>query len=129
MKKFFVFSFLLLISSLVSNIYAEAFKFRASAIAYQITDDYGNWKKWSDWQNSSALIVYNGNDNRYTIYEKDTKNFDIISPMEKDGADWICRCIDQYGEQCTIRTHEEGEQLQIYIEFVNFKMVFNVRVI
>ena len=124
MKKLFVFSFLLLISSLVSNTYAEAFKFRASAIAYQITDDYGNWKKWSDWQNSSALIVYN--DDRFKIYDDDfTLIFDTVS--FENGDDLKYHCIDEEGKKCTIRVHKEGEDFQLYIEYTDTKIVYSVR--
>lgn len=124
MKKFFVFSFLLLISSLVSNIHAEALKLRASAMAYQITDDYGNWKKWSDWQNSSALIVYN--DDRFKIYDDDiTLIFDTVS--FENGDDLKYHCIDEEGKQCTIRVHKEGEDFQLYIETNNTKIVYSVR--
>ena len=83
MKKFFVFSFLLLISSLVSNIHAEATKLKASAISFKLTDDYGNWKKWTNWQNSNALIVIDKD--RIKIYEKDhTLTFDIVSTYEDE---------------------------------------------
>lgn len=127
MKKFFVFSFLLLISSLVSNIHAEATKLKASAISFKLTDDYGNWKKWTNWQNSNALIVIDKD--RIKIYEKDhTLTFDIVSTYE-DGADIKYRCIDKDGRQCTIRGHKEGEDLQLYIEYTDAKMVYSVRVL
>lgn len=124
MKKFFVFSFLLLISSLVSNIYAEAVKFKASAVAFRITDDYGNWKRWTDWRNSDALIVFN--DGRFNVYsDDDVMTFDIVSSEE--GTDLKFRCIDKEGKQCTIRLHKEDGEGQLYIEYTNIKIVYSVR--
>ena len=126
MKKFFVFSFLLLISSLVSNTYAEAIKFKASAVAFRTTDDYGNWKKWSDWRNSDALIVYN--EGRYNIYsDDDVLTFDTVS--SEKGTDLKYSCIDKEGKQCTIRFHNEDGQPQLYIEYANFKIVYSVKML
>ena len=54
--------------------------------------------------------------------------FDIVSTYE-DGADIKYRCIDKDGRQCTIRGHKEGEDLQLYIEYTDAKMVYSVRVL
>lgn len=110
---------------------AEVHKFKTTDFAYRTCDDDGDWSNWSDWEESSMLVVINIDEDEITIYSNETQEFDIYEYEGTDDSDksditMTMNCVDTDGLRCQIRlrTYEEGEQL--YVDYNNIMYVYNL---
>jgi hypothetical protein len=91
------------------------------------------WSKWSEWENSSVLIVINTETERITIYSKATQIYDIVEYEGKerdyDGDTTLsCYCVNKDGLTCRIRLvgNPQIGRNQLYVDFDDMSWVYNV---
>jgi hypothetical protein len=130
MKKIFL-SIILLLLSFVSNA-QSILKLRTSHSCEKHTDYYGNWTSWSNWKEANILIVIDGQQQRITIYTETLQTFDIIedegeSLSDKGDPTMNFFCIDENGTKCRIRIVKRTESTQIYADYNNLILCFNVK--
>lgn len=107
-------------------------KFNAIGLSYKEIDPNGKSSEWSEWENVSILIVYNGKENTIEIYSKETQEFDIVryDPDESDGDGGVVSpmfCVDKEGKRCQIRYRQtKNNTMQLYIDYDNFMYVYNI---
>lgn len=114
--------------------YSQVYKNRAKEFAYKSKDNYGRWTKWSDWEECNILIVTNLDNSKFTIYSKETQEFDIIKfyPKEYDeeGVEvFRILVVDKDGLRCNIRQRfikSEYFSSQLYIDYADLIYVYNL---
>lgn len=112
--------------------YSETQWFNSDSYAYKTIDYYGNWNKWSSWNNCDVDIKFDTNADMIIIYSNKVQIYKITNyngtKQEKDGSQQAYfSAIDYDGDKCTIRLRiETNGNSQIYVEFSNVMWVYNV---
>lgn len=127
MKKLFI--FIGLICTIQSL--AVEYNFQATAFASQTQDENEKWGEWSDWSESSVLIVYNTTSEKVTIFAKETLKFDVYDTQRGDdgegGDTFELQCVDDNGLKCSVDLrNEKSGGLQIYVRYGDFNAVYAV---
>ena len=130
MKKLLL-SLIVLLLSFVSNA-QSVLKIRTSYTSEKHTDYYGRWTDWSDWKEANILIVVDSEQDRVTIYSQTTQTFDII---ENEGESLSDRgdptlnyyCVDENGTKCRIRIVKRTSGTQIYVDYNNLILCYNLK--
>lgn len=130
MKRLFL-SLILLLLSFVSNA-QSVLKLRTSHSCEKHTDYYGNWTDWSEWKEANILIVIDGQQERITIYTETIQTFDIIedegeSLSDKGDPTMNFYCVDENGIKCRIRIVKRTTLTQIYADYNNLILCFNIK--
>jgi hypothetical protein len=129
MKKYILFIIVLLLS-FVSNA-QNVLKIRITHSCERHIDN-NNWTTWSDWKEASILVVVDGQQERITIYSKIVQTFDILEDegqtlTDKGEPTLNFFCIDQDGTKCRIRIIKRNESTQIYVDYNNLMLCYNVK--
>ena len=132
MKKNIILSLFILISTLTFG--QGISKLRAESMAVKFIDDDGSWKEWTDWLESDVLTVMDFDKQRITLYTEPKEIFDIVGHEDEtnDDGDEIMRmfCVDNEGIDCVLKLIYDSEfNLQLYIEYENMIVVYNVNTI
>ena len=127
---------LLLIFFLITTLsFSQTYKDRAIEFAYKNEDNYGNWTDWSEWNECNIIIVSNLEKMTFTIYSKETQEFDIVDFLpkkyDKDGFEiFEMVCIDKNGVKCHIRQRflnkNSSPRSQLYVDYSNIIYVYNL---
>jgi hypothetical protein len=130
MKKLFL-SLIVLLLSFVSNA-QSVLKIRTSHSCEKHIDYYGNWTDWSEWKEANILIVVDSQKDRITIYTETTQIFDIIenegeSLSDKGDPTFNYYCVDENGAKCRIRIVKRTTLTQIYVDYSNLILCFNIK--
>ena len=108
-------------------------KLQATSYAYKSTDEYGRWSDWSNWNDCSILVVVNTSNDRVNIYSNTPQEYDIYNYGEEEydkdgGTTTTFNCIDDNGVRCDMRIRIQSDgQAQMYIDYSNFMIVYNVQ--
>ncbi len=110
----------------------EIYKFRAKYVSFKEYNSYSGWKDWSEWDDINILIVIDTEDQRISIYAKETHTLDIYdSDYSEEGEKNILKflSIDEDGIKCRARFiyYEDAEERQLYIDYSNFIVVYAVK--
>lgn len=130
MKKLLILLFTLLIGLEVS---AQVYTYRTYQFAFKQTNSSGQWKQWSDWQDSDMRVVINMNTDHITIYSPETQYYRVTEYLRKftdnSGGNQVeFAAVDEEGLKCHIRLRiEKNGNSQIYIEWNDLIIVYNVR--
>ena len=134
MKKSFILLFVLLISiAFFKNSNSQdAYKFRAKYVCFSEKNNYSEWSDWTKWEETNILIVINLNDERITIFAKETHYLDIYnSEIDKSGGNqtlffWT---IDEDGTKCRVRFiyFEDEDYRQIYIDYPRLIVAYSIK--
>lgn len=117
---------------LCTGMYADVWKYTATAISAKYTNVYGNWTDWSDWEYCNILVVINTNTSRINIYSKETQEYDIIGVDDEyidntGGTNYPFECVDAEGKRCGIRLRiQSNGQEQLYVGYSDFMLVYNI---
>mgnify|MGYP003293008089 CR=1 FL=1 len=128
MKKVIFFLSLMLMPLLCT---AQTYKFKTDSFAYK-TNNNGRWSNWSDWEDSSMLVVINTDRDVITIYSKETQEYDIVENLgtEKDregGEQLKFLCVNEDGARCHIRIRVQKDgQRQLYVDFSDIMFVYGI---
>lgn len=130
MKKLFL-SIIVLLFSFVSNA-QNVLKLRTSHTSEKHTDYHGRWTDWSEWKEANILIVIDAQQERITIYSETLQTFDIIQDegdSVSDSGDPTMNfyCVDENGTKCRIRIVKRTNATQIYVDYNNLMLCYNVK--
>ena len=116
------------------NSSGQVYKLKSTSISARYKDNENNWSNWSDIEECIVLITIDLNKERITIYSKETQVYNIIElegkTTDKDGDDFTSfYCVNEEGLTCRVRLAKLNSKngiLQIYIDFNDLKLVYNV---
>lgn len=128
MKKFLVLFFIAFISLGVN---AEVYKYKSESFSYKTLDNYGYWSEWSDWVNSSVLVVVDIDKDVIRIYSEEPQEFDILYAEDTYDSEYnamlMCQCVDADGVECQLRIRANTDgTLQLYVDYSNIMYVYNI---
>ena len=127
MKKIMmVFAFLLTVMSMD----AQTYKFKTTAFAYKTLGHYG-WSRWTDWEQSSMLVVINADRDVITVYSQDPQEYDIIDyqgeERDSNGKSIRYLCVNEDGLRCNIRLRKQYDgSIQLYVDFNDVMWVYSL---
>lgn len=131
--KLFQFLFLCLFLNFSNVVSAQIYHFKSSALSIMEKDAKGKWGKWSDFKKAELVITLDGKKNRILVNSRDILLFSILSygkVAENDTDKTVpFECVDNNGEKCLlmiITRKKEGNRQQLYINYQDLKMVYNM---
>lgn len=125
--------YLLLLLLLISvPTFSQTYWFNAYEFAYKLK--VGNtWLDWSDWQRVNIDVKIDLNNDRVTIYSKETQIYNILrvmpDPYDAGGETKKYYIIDQdldYGYLRIRREYKTGVG-QLYLDFNDISWTYNIR--
>lgn len=117
-----------------SNIYSQVLKFKSTEYSLRYSIGDGSWSDWSDFEETSVLITFDIDKERFTIYSKNTQVYDIAKYEDIvttiEGEEILTYyCVDNSGLTCYIKLikpeFEEG-QLQLQVYYNDFNWLYNI---
>lgn len=131
MKRKAILLFMLFVS-IVAN--AQTYKFNSTEFSTRIKKSNGNWTEWTDWEDSSVLIVMSLDRSKINIYSEKVQEYDIYdfgNDTETDkegGSTWTLRCVNEDGLRCAVRLRKQSNGiLQLYVDFRDMSWVYNIK--
>lgn len=112
---------------------AQVYTFKATSFSIMERDDNGKWGKWSDPDESTVVITLDGTKDRLVVGSKEPQIYKIMNYGQKlstefeDTIPLNCMALD--GGACTIliiTRVNQGNRKQIYINFEDVKIVYNI---
>ena len=110
---------------------AQVHKYYTTDFSYKYKDGY-SWTEWSDWQESSMLVVINFNNDRISIYSNEIQEYDVVENLDSydddsGGSNIKFLCVNEEGLRCHIRLRvlSDGSK-QLYVDFNDFMYVYNL---
>jgi hypothetical protein len=106
-------------------------KVRAYSTAEKHTYSDGSWSDWSSWKTANILIVIDGIKERITIYSATIQVYDILvnegeSYSDRGDKTQTYSCVDENGTRCNIRFVKRSTTTQIYADFNNIILCYNI---
>ena len=106
-------------------------KVRAYSTTEKHTYANGIWSDWSPWRDTNILIVIDAAKERITIYSETTQTYDILSDdgeslSDRGDATRTYSCVDENGARCQIRFVKRTKTTQIYADFSNVILCYNI---
>ena len=129
MKKLILTAVLGLASLLASA--QNLLKVRAYSSAEKHIYSDGSWSGWSPWKDTNILIVIDATKERITIYTATIQTYDILSDEGESFSDRgdktrTYACVDENGSRCNIRFVKRSTTTQIYADFNNLILCYNI---
>ncbi len=132
MKSFrLLFICVLFMSSFTAS--AQVYRFKTSSVSIMEKNDKGKWGEWSDFKKCELIITLDGKKDRIIVNTREMQLYKIVSYMttledeENKTVPFVCE--DNAGGECTIliiTRKKEDNRMQIYINYNDVKMVYNV---
>jgi hypothetical protein len=126
---------LFLIFFSVPDIAAQTYWFKADSFSLIEKNANGKWGNWTDFNQSPVVISLDGTKDRIVVNSQEIQIYTILAYGEKvveKGKETIpMKCADNSGGLCTIlivTKKNEGNRKQIYINYDDVKIVYNVYV-
>lgn len=127
---------LLLFLTLSFSIKAQVVKAKAQSVSFKTYSTVNGWSEWSEWERVDILVVIDLSEDNITIYSKETQDYDIIKTISTNvldregGVTETFRAIDAYGLKCDLRIRfQENNSIQLYIDYVDMLIAYNLRAI
>jgi len=131
-----VFILFLLFGFTISKASAQVYKFKASSFSVVEKDDKKGWGKWSDFEKNTLIITLDPAKNRIVIASQEIQLFKIVAYGEKiitpKDETIPLSCVDNDGKTCDIlivTRKNQGNRKQLYVNYADFKYVYNIAVI
>jgi len=119
----------------VQDISAQIYRFKADSFSIIEKNANGKWGKWTDFNQSPVAISLDGTKDRIVVNSQEIQIYTILAygekVVEKDKETIPMKCADNSGGLCTIlivTKKNEGNRKQIYINYDDVKIVYNVYV-
>jgi hypothetical protein len=132
MKKLFL-SFAIGLASLATSA-QSILKVRAYSTTEKHIYSDGSWSDWSPWRDTNILIVIDATKERITIYSETTQTYDIMvdegeSLSDRGDKVHAYTCVDENGSRCLVRFVKRTKTTQIYADFNNIILCYNITAI
>lgn len=130
-KSILLLGFIILMTNLA---YGQVLKLKTTSFAFKTKVNNYQWSDWSEWKESSILVVIDFDKDRFTIYSKETQVYDVAKYEGKttdyDGDyTWSFYCVNKDGLTCRVRLvklNSQNGQNQLYVDFNDVKWVYNL---
>ena len=133
MKKFQILLLFLIFCFGTQKVSAQVYEFRTKSLSVLEKNKKNQWGQWSDFKKAELMIELNGDKNRIIIHSEQLQLYTIISYGEKVETEtdktMPFMCEDNNGAPCMIlivTRKKEDNRKQIYVNFQDLKMVYNV---
>ncbi|WP_425638214.1 hypothetical protein ACPUEN_02270 [Algoriphagus yeomjeoni] len=131
LKSIFLLGFIILVTNLT---YGQVYKLKTTSVAFKTKVNDYKWSDWSEWEETSVLVVMDIDKDRFTIYSKETQVYDVAEDEGKttdsDGDDtWSFYCVNEDGLTCRVRLvrlNSQNGRNQLYVDFNDMKWVYNL---
>lgn len=119
-----------------STLSAQVYRFKATSFSVIEKDAKGNWGKWTEPEQATAIISLDGKKDRLVIGTKEIQVYKILNYGEKVVTQFdetiALDCADLNGKPCTILVvtrKNQDDRKQFYINYEDVKFVYNVYVV
>jgi hypothetical protein len=136
MKIIRLFIITLFITLNISTLSAQVYKFKATSFSVIEKDAKDNWGKWTEPEQSTAIISLDGKKDRLVIGTKEIQVYKILNYGEKVATKFdetiALDCADLNGKPCTILVvtrKNQADRKQFYVNYEDVKFVYNVYVV
>lgn len=117
--------------------YGQVYKLRTTSFAFKIKVNDYQWSDWSEWEESSLLVVIDINKHRFTIYSEETQVYDVAGyegkTTDSDGNYiWTFYCVNEDGLPCKvhiIQWNSQNGRGQLYVDFNDVKWVYDLYIL
>jgi hypothetical protein len=130
----FIVPFFLILFALQDG-YAQIYRFKADSFSIIEKNANGKWGNWTDFNQSPVAISLDGTKDRIVVNSQEIQIYTILAysekVVEKNKETIPMKCADNAGGLCTIlivTKKNEGNRKQIYINYDDVKIVYNVYV-
>jgi hypothetical protein len=131
-----LFIFTLFITLNISTLSAQVYRFKATSFSVIEKDAKDNWGKWTEPEQSTAIISLDGKKDRLVIGTKEIQVYKILNYGEKVVTQFdetiALDCADLNGKPCTILVvtrKNQDDRKQFYVNYEDVKFVYNVYVV
>lgn len=129
MKKFIL---TLLMVFTVGIAFSQVKYFQTTQFSYKYLTEYNYWTDWSDWEKCIAKVKLDLDDDKITIYTKETQIYyvyDYLGEVEDDYGQTIKFAVidheEDYGH-IRLRVQNNGTK-QLYVDFNDIMWVYNLK--
>lgn len=136
MKIIKLFIIIIFITLNIPTLSAQVYKFKATSFSVLEKDDKNNWGKWTEAEQSTAIISLDGKKDRLVIGTKEIQVYKILNYGQKVATEFdetiALDCADLSGKPCTILVvtrKNQAERKQFYVNYEDVKFVYNVYVV
>ena len=119
-----ILAFLLLCFIAVCN--AQTWSLNAYQSAYK-TKSYGEWSDWTEWFDCDIDITVSSR--KISIYTQDPQYYAVIQLLSQEDNTWKWQCSDKNGTPCIIRFVIDTDGNQLYVDYSDAKLVYNIKLI
>lgn len=119
----------------MQDVSAQIYRFKADSFSIIEKNVNGKWGKWTDFNNTPVAISLDGTKDRIIVNSKEIQLYSILAygekVVDKNSETVPMKCADNNGGLCTIlivTRKNEGNRKQIYINYDDVKIVYNVYV-
>lgn len=131
-----LFIFTLFITLNISTLSAQVYRFKATSFSVIEKDAKDNWGKWTEPEQSTAIISLDGKKDRLVIGTKEIQVYKILNYGQKVVTQFdetiALDCADLNGKPCTILVvtrKNQDDRKQFYVNYEDVKFVYNVYVV
>lgn len=133
-SKFILTAILLNLS--ISFASAQVYRFKSTSFSVIEKDTKDNWGKWTEPEQSTAIISLDGKKDRLIIGTKEIQVYKILNYGQKVITKFdetiALDCADLNGKPCTVlivTRKNQGDRKQFYVNYEDVKFVYNVYVV
>jgi hypothetical protein len=131
-----LFIFTLFVTLNISTLSAQVYRFKATSFSVIEKDAKNNWGKWTEPEQSTAIISLDGKKDRLVIGTKEIQVYKILNYGQKVVTQFdetiALDCADLNGKPCTILVvtrKNQDDRKQFYVNYEDVKFVYNVYVV
>lgn len=131
-----LFIFTLFVTLNISTLSAQVYRFKATSFSVIEKDAKNNWGKWTEPEQSTAIISLDGKKDRLVIGSKEIQVYKILNYGQKVVTQFdetiALDCADLNGKPCTILVvtrKNQDDRKQFYVNYEDVKFVYNVYVV
>lgn len=124
--------FILLFLLICSVVSAQTYKFKANSFSCKIYEN-NYWTDWSEWEETSLLIVFSYERSVVSIYSRTPQEYDIYEEADNNptkdnsgGETWTYHAVNEDGLRCNLRLRKYKGDWQLYVDFNDIMWVYNM---
>lgn len=126
----------ILLNFSISFASAQVYRFKATSFSVIEKDANDKWGKWTEPEQSTAIISLDGKKDRLVIGTKEIQVYKILNYGQKVATKYdetiALDCADLNGKPCTILVvtrKNQADRKQFYVNYEDVKFVYNVYVV
>jgi hypothetical protein len=118
-------------------IHGQFYKYKSTSVSMRFKLDENKWSDWSEPEEAIILLTIDVNNDRITVYSKETQIYEILEYKDKttdeDGDDVLSHyCLDKNGGKCFVKLfvlNSQNKRKQLYVFYNDMQWVYNINYI